>query len=380
VAHDSGEPLRQRKIRESTMVSLVRRIAVVLAAVAAFGWMAGARADEPFYKGKQLTLLINFAPGGPTDVEGRLLAKHIVNHIDGNPLIIVQNKDGASGLVGAAYLGELGPKDGTMFGYLTGTSWNYLIDPAAFRVDFRSYDFIGTQPGNAVYYIRTDTPPGMKVPEDVMKAQGLVVGGLGADSSKDLLERLTFDMLGLKYRYVTGYRSSNTARLALQNGEINVHSESTPGYFGMVEPSLVKTGEVIPIWYDPSYDGTSFSRPKVMENSTIPSFPDFYKKVKGALPSGQMWDAYRTNLLVDASMLRMVAMPPNSPPAAVAALRKGLAGLNDDKDYAADAMKAMQFVPHYELGPNLDDVVRQRLTISPEMRTFITAYMKKVAQ
>jgi hypothetical protein len=32
--------------------------------------------------------------------------------------------------------------------------------------------------------MRTDTPPGMKVPADLMKAQGLVVGGLGADSSK----------------------------------------------------------------------------------------------------------------------------------------------------------------------------------------------------
>ena len=44
-------------------------------------------------------------------------------------------------------------------------------------------------------------------------------------------------MLGVPYRYVTGYRSSNNARLALQRGEINLHSESTPGYFGVVEPA-----------------------------------------------------------------------------------------------------------------------------------------------
>ena len=176
---------------------------VIIAAALALGATA-ARAEEPFYQGKRLTLLINFAPGGPTDVEGRLLAKHIVKHIAGNPLLIVQNKDGASGMVGAAYLGEIGPKDGTMFGYLTGTSWNAVIDPAAFRVPFASYAFIGAQPGNAVYYMRADTPPGIKVPADLMKAEGLVVGGLGADSSKDLLERLTFDMLGLQYRYVTG--------------------------------------------------------------------------------------------------------------------------------------------------------------------------------
>jgi hypothetical protein len=283
-------------------------------------------------------------------------------------------------MVGSAYLGEVGPKDGTMFGYLTGTSWNYTIDPGAFRVDFRSYDFIGTQAGNAVYYIRTDTPPGMKVPADLMKAQGLIVGGLGADSSKDLLLRLTFDMLGLKYRYVTGYRSSNTARLALQNGEINVHSESTPGYFGVVEPSLTKTGKVLPFWYDPNWDGKEFSPAKVMEHTGIPTFPEFYKMAKGGTPSGPLWDAYRTNLLVDASMLRMVAMPPGSPPAAVAALRKALAALNDDQDYAKDAMTAIQFVPHYEISPDLNQIVSTRLTISPEMRSFISGYMKKVAQ
>jgi len=357
-----------------------RTMVCILTAVALAIGMAAAQADEPFYKGKRLVLLINFAPGGPTDIEGRLLAKHIAKHIDGNPAIIVENKDGASGMVGATYLGEIGPRDGTMFGYLTGTSWNYLVDPGKFRVDFRTYDFIGYQPGNVVYYVRTDVPPGMNKPADIMNAQGLIMGGLGADSSKDLLQRLTFDMLGLKYRYVTGYRSSNTARLALQNGEINMHSESTPSYFGVVEPSLVKTGKVMPIWYDLNYDGKTFSTPKVMEHTTIPSFLDFYKMVKGGMPSGPLWEAYKTNLSVDAQMLRLIAMPPGSPPEAVAALRKAVAALNDDKDYAADAMTAIQFVPHYEVNPNLGREVRDRLTVPPPMRDFILDYMKRVAK
>jgi len=207
-----------------------------------------------------------------------------------------------------------------------------------------------------------------------------VVGGLGADSSKDLLERLTFDMLGLQYRYVTGYRSSNTARLALQNGEINVHSESTPGYFSVVEPSLVKTGKVMPLWYDATYNGKSFAPLPAMAGKGIMTFPEFYKMVKGGAPSGDLWEAYKTNLMVDAQMLRLVAMPPESPPAAVAALRQALIALNDDKDYAADAMTAIQFVPHYEVSADLDRTVRDRLTISPQMRSFITGYMKKVAK
>jgi len=209
-----------------------KMLSVLVFAALLFG-VSAAGADEPFYKGKQLTLLINFAAGGPTDIEGRLLAKHIAKHIDGHPAVIVENKDGAAGMVGAAYLGEIGPRDGTMFGYFTGTAWAYLIDPAKFRADLRNYEFVGYQPGTTVYYMRADVPPGMKAATDIMKAQGLIMGGLGADSSKDLLQRLTFDMLGLKYRYVTGYRSSSTARLALENGEINMHSESTPSYFGL---------------------------------------------------------------------------------------------------------------------------------------------------
>ena len=43
-------------------------------------------------------------------------------------------------------------------------------------------------------------------------------------------------------------------------------------------------------------------------------------------------------------------------------------------------MTAMQFVPHYEVSANLDQTVRDRLTIAPEMRGFITGYMKKVAK
>src|SRR5712691_8521670 len=82
------------------------------------------RNPEPFYKGKRLTLLINFAAGGPTDVEGRVFAKHLAKHIGAQ--IIVQNMDGAGGVVGAAYLGEVAPKDGTVAGYLSGTSWIYV--------------------------------------------------------------------------------------------------------------------------------------------------------------------------------------------------------------------------------------------------------------
>jgi tripartite-type tricarboxylate transporter receptor subunit TctC len=75
-------------------------------------------------------------------------------------------------------------------------------------------------------------------------------------------------------------------------------------------------------------------------------------------------------------MLRTIAMPPGVPPEAQGALRTALARLNNDKDYAADTMKAMQFVPHYATGADINTRVRRALTVSPEIRTFVNNYMR----
>src|SRR3954467_13803805 len=140
----------------------------------------GAAAQDAFYKGKRLTEMVNYAAGGPTDIEGRLFARHIASHIAGQPNIIIQNIDGAGGLTGTTWLGDVAPKDGTAMGYLTGAAWVYANQPEKHRVDLRSYEFIAYQPGTTVYYVRSDVPPGMKDATDLVKAQGLVSGGLAA--------------------------------------------------------------------------------------------------------------------------------------------------------------------------------------------------------
>src|SRR5215813_10886012 len=83
--------------------------------------------------------------------------------------------------------------------------------------------------------------PGIKKPVDLAKAERFKAGGLSFDSNKDLRFRLAFDILGLKYDYVTGYNSSNDARLAVQRNEIQYHDENIPGYRVAVQPQLVKS-------------------------------------------------------------------------------------------------------------------------------------------
>ena len=83
----------------------LRNLLVILVALCALA--SPAAADNPYYKGKRLTVLINFTAGGPTDIEGRLFAKHLADHIETRPAVIVQNMDGAGGLIGAPSLSRL---------------------------------------------------------------------------------------------------------------------------------------------------------------------------------------------------------------------------------------------------------------------------------
>ncbi|HEY4405942.1 MAG TPA: hypothetical protein VGN55_14950, partial [Xanthobacteraceae bacterium] len=66
--------------------ALLRGLLLVLGALSALAaGVASAAADNPYYKGKRLTVLINFTAGGPTDIEGRLFAKHLADHIENRP-------------------------------------------------------------------------------------------------------------------------------------------------------------------------------------------------------------------------------------------------------------------------------------------------------
>jgi tripartite-type tricarboxylate transporter receptor subunit TctC len=354
----------------------IHRSIVLCSVLAALALPVAAHAQQPFYAGKKLTILVNYDVGGATDLEARLVARHIGKHIPGSPTIIVQNMGGAGGLIGAKYLGEVAPRDGSMVGYFTGSTQRYVSNPERFKVDFRTYEFIAVVPSGRIHFMRTDVRPGIKAATDVVKGENIIVGGLQRDGPKDMSMRLTLDMLGANYRYVTGYNSSSRAMIALFRGEISYYADSPPLYRSKIQP-LVDKGELIPTFYDPGFDGANFSVPTFMKGLSILPFHELHRKIKGKMPSGPMWEAYKSILLVNGQMYRLMTLPPGAPQAAVTALRQAIQKTEKDPAYIAEAQKAMGDVPDYVSGPTLNDQVRKALTISPELKAFMTAYAKK---
>jgi tripartite-type tricarboxylate transporter receptor subunit TctC len=353
---------------------MLGRYGLVIAALALSCTSAGAQ--QPFYAGKQLTILVNYDAGGPTDLEARVLSRHIGRHIAGNPRIIVQNMGGAGGIVGTKYLGEVAPRDGTMLGYFTGSSQRFVAAPDRFNIDFRTYEFIAVLPSGRIHFMRSDIRPGMKQAADVVKGENIVVGGLQRDGPKDMAMRLTLDMLGARYTYVTGYNSSAQAMIALQRGEISYYADSPPLYKTKIEP-LVKDGTLIPVFYDPNFDGKDFTVPAYMKEYAIAPFHEVYRKIKGTAPSGELWDLYKSILLVNGTMYRMIALPPGAPREAVNALRTAVLQLAADKSYIDEALKVMGDAPEYVTHATLNDDVRAALSIDPKLKAFMDAYGKR---
>ncbi|MDA0652166.1 MAG: hypothetical protein O3C49_02675 [Proteobacteria bacterium] len=355
----------------------------LLAVASVFAFAAtGTATAKDFFKGKRLTILINYSAGGPTDIEARLFARHIGGLIAGNPQVISKNMAGAGGVVATNFLGQSAKPNGLTMAYFTAIASTQAFTPlkdAGLKVDSSKFPIIATQAGTSYGYIRKDTPPGINKPEDIMKAHGMKVSGLRAQSSLDLRERLALDMLGVKHGYVTGYRGSSKARIAVMQGEAHMHTESQPSFRAKVIPTMIDTGMAIGLWYYPFDDGERVWSPAALSKGlTLMSFDKFYEKMKGEKPSGILWKAFREVNRSSSMVQRSLLLPPGSPKAAIDALRKAVVALNSDPDFARDAQKTVNFVPNYDVGAAAEKLTKVSTSLSPEVIEFLKGYIAKV--
>src|SRR5215813_5147892 len=77
-------------------------------------------AQEPFYKGKTIRIIVGFSAGGGFDTYARALSRHLSRHIAGNPVMVVENMAGAGSLIAANHIYYVAKPDGLTLGYFTG--------------------------------------------------------------------------------------------------------------------------------------------------------------------------------------------------------------------------------------------------------------------
>jgi tripartite-type tricarboxylate transporter receptor subunit TctC len=190
------------------------------ASATALAALASGACAQDFYKGKTVTMLIPSSAAGGYDTYARLLARHIGQHLPGRPDVVPQNMPGAGGKVAVAYLANAAAKDGTV---ISGSYPQALTEGALGRRETVKYDtraltFIGSMNGEPYYcFSRADAP--VQTLEDV-KTKELIVGATGQGSSTTISPTLLNNLIGTKFKVITGYPGSTEVVLAVLRNEV----------------------------------------------------------------------------------------------------------------------------------------------------------------
>lgn len=204
----------------SLVHAALMRIAIGLFALAACVPFASAQPAADF-AGKSITIIASFEAGGPYDFYARLVARHIGGHLPGKPNVIVQNMPGAGGLRGANYLYNVAVKDGTVLGVVSQTVavGQVLGTTPGIQYDAPSYTWIGRINAN-VEVDHAWHASGVRTIQDVM-ARETVAAGTGPTSSSVVMRRLMNELVGTRYKIVTGFQGPTSAQLAFERGEVD---------------------------------------------------------------------------------------------------------------------------------------------------------------
>jgi len=356
---------------------MTRKILVIAGLVAlAIGVFADC-AFAQLYKGKTITMIVNYPAGGPTDIEGRIVAQHLPAHIPGKPTIVIKNVGGAGGLIGSNQLGEIAKPDGETIGFFTLDIVAQLVGNPALRVSFAEFVLIAGVEAPLVVYARKDTPPGLKVATDIMKAKDFKALSLNAKNSNTINQSLSLDLLGIKYQAVPAYRGLKEVETAILQNIGQLANSSLSGWRGSVEPTMGDI--VIPLW-QLAPRGKDGSYPRSTALPSMPTFEEFYATVQGGKkPSGILYEALRVSSDPLLAMFRTALMPPKTPDEPVAVMRSAFVELWKDPQFIRDYSNVVKTEPTLVSGSEGQDILASLGKIKPGIKAFIVDYADRLA-
>src|SRR5215469_12612747 len=208
------------------------RLVVLAATLALCAAPAAADAVTDFYRGKQIKIYIRAAPGGNYDIYSRLIGRHLVRFLPGNPSVLPVNMPGGGGLVALNYVANVAPRDGTV---ITMVTQSFPMDQALgldhnLKVDLRTLNWIGNMSATNEFFFTTKTSP-TKTLQDA-RSRETPVAATGIGSIMTQLAAVYNNMLGTRFKVIYGYPSGPDMTLALERGEVEGRSTSNPQVLG----------------------------------------------------------------------------------------------------------------------------------------------------
>ena len=204
---------------------------------------AQAQAPADFYRGKTVTLVVGYAPGGGYDIYSRLLARHLGNHIGGAPNVIVQNMPGAAGVVASNNIFVAAPKDGTVIAAVDQNIPMFqLLDGKGVKYDATRFAWLGSMAAsNGIAMAWAET--GVTSLEDAKKRE-VSMGATGANDDAYIYARTLNALLGTRFKTIQGYSGTSSVNMALEKGEVESMGRSTYYGFASQRPDWLRDKKI----------------------------------------------------------------------------------------------------------------------------------------
>jgi tripartite-type tricarboxylate transporter receptor subunit TctC len=333
------------------------------------------------FTGKTIKLIIGQSPGGGTDTLARTWSPFLSKHLPGHPTIVIEAQTGAGGMQAVNYVYEKARPDGLTLAWGGFNPVGMATDAPGLRADFTKFEFIGAgSSGGRVQITRTGVTPPIKTSTDIMKVQGLKQAGFRPTESLDIVGRLGFDVMGVKYRYVPGYRGAAKILPAMLQGEIDGMTTGITSLRTAFEPQMIDQGKAIMLWYFPFFDING----KPVKNTDFrddePAIQDVYKKVYGKDPSGPYWEALKWMQTVSGKTSMTLVAPPKTPKDIVDTLRKAYEDAKADPELEPALVKSTGSNMVYVTIPEGLKIMEMAQNPDPKIAKFLKDYIAAAEQ
>jgi hypothetical protein len=324
-----------------------------------------AAADDVSFAGKTINMVVGFEAGGGVDVFGRMLGRHLVRHLPGQPSLIVLNQLGAGGVVALNDWANKAERNG--LAVVLGAQSQ--IDPDAVIRTHAKYD-----PTTFKYVGGLAAPSqGLFISKDAVKrlhdksGRPVAIGVVGTTLRTGIYQALWgAAFLGWNLKWVRGYTRTSELRQAMERGEIDMTS------FGSIRDInyLRATGK-----FDVVSQSGMVEADKPVPRPAFGDAPIISNLVKGKIKEPVAQQAFEYG--EDVSQIGFwLALPPGTPDGIVDSYVKAFEATLKDPKYQDEVEKLNPDSP-VATKTDLEKLVRKLGKVSPKTLEFIRDELRR---
>jgi tripartite-type tricarboxylate transporter receptor subunit TctC len=180
----------------------------------------GLAAEQDYYRGKTVRIVVGLSAGGGFDVYARTLARHWGKHIPGNPVFVVDNMPGAGSMIAANHVYKAAKPDGLTIGHFVGSLFmQQLLGRPGAEFEATRYEFVGAPIPEKTACALTKASGITSVERWFAAKTPVKLGATGSGPIVDVPKILKV-AVGLPIQLVLGFKGTADIRLAAESGEL----------------------------------------------------------------------------------------------------------------------------------------------------------------